>query len=480
VLHFESDVLVVGCGIAGMSAAVSAAEAGASVRVLERSVRAERGGNSRYTSGNLRMKSLSEPADDIAEQLSQSSDTFVHHSVIDTTLRPYEQWPPVVKAYAFADPELVQALVDSAPEAVSWLSHTGVSLAMGVNAPNGLAHLETVGGGCAAVEGLGTAAEREGVQFHYETTARRLLLDDREHVTGVQAAHPEQGPAEFHARAVILASGGFEGNAEMISRYLGPNAYRLRTTSRGGMYNKGEGIQMALAIGAAPAGQYGGFHAMICDPRSAGTESIKPWNYGILVNRHGRRFVDEASDARAKISDSIGRAILDQPDGHAYFIYDRSIEDIGNYENQIGSECPPITADTPASLATALNLDPAALTDTITSYNAATSPGRFVPVTPDGVHTTGLTPPKSNWARPLTGPLMAYPLVCTNVFTFGGLRTSPHAQVLTADGYPIPGLYAAGETIGLYYGHHTGGTSYLRGLVFGRLAGRHAVDKPVR
>jgi tricarballylate dehydrogenase len=475
------DVVVVGCGIAGMSAAVSAAQAGASVRVLERAPRQERGGNSRYTSGNVRMKSLTEPTDDLAELLSRSSDEFVHHSLIELTTRPYEQWPPILRAYGFADPELVSALVDNAGEAVSWLVECGVALAASSNPASGVVCYETVGGGLTAVEGLGGLAERLGVAFHYDTTARTLVTDDTGRVIGVDAHHHTNGPLRLHADAVVLASGGFEGNQEMSARYLGPDAYRLRTTCRGGMYNKGEGITMALGIGAAPAGQYGGFHAMICDPRSVHTESIKPWNYGILINVKGHRFIDEGSDARARISDDVGRAILAQPEGKAFFIYDASIENIGNFPRQIGSEHPPITADSPAALATAIGVDPTTLTDTLTSYNNATQSGPFTPIVPDGNHTTDLTPPKSNWARPINGPtLKAYPLVCTNVFTFGGLRVNPHAQVLTTDGHEIPGLYAAGETIGLYYSVYASSSSYLRGLVFGRIAGKHAATSERR
>jgi tricarballylate dehydrogenase len=477
-VHYESDVVVVGCGIAGMAAALSAAEAGASVRVLERATRERRGGNSRYTSGNLRMKSLSEPTDDIADQLQRTSDTFVHHSVIAETLRPYDEWSPPVRAHAFADPELVRSLIEHAPEAVGWMAGNGVGLASTSNPASGVPCLETVGGGITAVEGLGAAAEAAGVEFHYETAARDLLRTDTGSVAGVYAMHHHAGAVQFQAHAVVLACGGFEGNPEMASRYLGPDAYRLRTVCPGGMYNKGEGIEMALRAGAAPAGQYGGFHAMICDPRSVHHESIKPWNYGILVNVRGRRFVDEGADARARISDDVGRAILAQPDGRAFFVFDASIEDIGNYRRQIGSEHPPITAQSPGELANALGIDATRFVETLADYSAATRPGSFTPVVPDGLATHGLALPKSNWARPISGPtLMAYPVVCTNVFTFGGLRVDGEARVLDLDGYVIDGLYAAGETSGLYYGHYASSTSYLRGLVFGRRAGLNAASQ---
>ena len=479
-MALDCDVLVVGCGIAGTSAAVSAMQQGARVRVLERSPIDERGGNSRYTGGNLRMKSDTEVTDDLAELLVQTSELFVHHSLKELTLKPYAEWPPVLRAYGFADPGLVAAFVDNAPGAVAWMRDCGVRLASSVNPASGVPCLETVGGGEAAVETLAQAAETGGVQFHYETAGRALIVDDDGSVIGVRARSRAEGQVTFSCSSVILAAGGFEGNLEMATRYLGPDAYRLRPVCRGGMYNKGEGIRMALDIGAAPAGQYDGFHAMICDPRSRHTESIKPWNYGILVNNQGHRFVDEGSDSRARISDQIGRAILHQPDGRAFFVYDEKLESIPHFRRQIGSEHDPFTASSIEDLATLIGVNPTNLRNTIDSFNAAVQPGEFTPVVPDGKCTKGIVPPRSNWARPIDGPtFMAYPLECTNVFTFGGLRVSPTAQVVDNEGDEIPGLYAAGEIVGLYYGLYSSATSYLRGLVFGRLAGLNAARASV-
>ena len=475
----ESDVIVVGCGIAALSAAVSAAQEGASVRVLERSSKSERGGNSRYTGGNVRLKSPTEVTDDFVELLVRSSATFVHHELNAATLQPYEEWPPMLRAYAFADPELVSAFADGAPEAIAWMTSCGVRFASTSNPASGVPCLETIGGGHQAVETLALNAEKLGVMMHYETAGRSLILDENENVAGVRAWSKDAGgPVNFSAKSVILACGGFQGNLEMSTKYLGADAYRLRPVCRGGMYNKGEGIEMALKAGAAPAGQYDAFHAMICDPRSVGTESVKPWNYGILVNVKGERFIDEGSDARARISDKVGHAILKQPDGKAFFIYDAKVEDVGNFQRQIGSEVPPIKAASIEGLAVALGIKPQALKATIEEFNAAVQDGSFKPVVPDGKRTRGITPPKSNWARTIDGPeFMAYPLVCTNVFTFGGVRVSPKAQVVNTEGYVIPGLYAAGEVIGFYYDTYVTSTSYLRGIVFGRIAGRHAAHR---
>ena len=476
---YESDVVVVGCGIAGLSAAVAAAQAGASVRVLERAPKADRGGNSRYTSADLRMKSVTEVTDDFVDLLVRTSSTFVHHSHNASTLKPYEEWPPVLRAYGFADPELVTAFAESAPDAIAWLKSCGVRFDEAINPTNGVPCLKPVGGGWEAVERSALAAEKLGVTFHYDTSGKSLNLDEKGAVTGVRAWSSEAGGAvDFAAKSVILASGGFEGNLEMSTKYLGPHAYRLRPVCRGGMYNKGEGIRMALDVGAAPAGSYEDFHAMIVDPRSDHPESIQPWNYGILVNVRGERFVDEGSDARTRIADKIGRDILAQPDGIAYFIYDKKIQEIENFQRQINSSVPPVRASTIEALATGLGINPAKLKATVQAFNAAVQDGKFTPIAQDGKRTVGITPPKSNWALSIDGPdFMAYPLVCTNCFTFGGVRVSPSAQVVNTEGYVIPGLYAAGEVIGMYYGAYVGSTSVLKGLVFGRIAGKHAAGQ---
>ena len=475
-MAYESDVVVVGCGIAGVSAAVSAAQAGASVRVLERSPKAERGGNSIYTSADIRMKSVTEVTDDFVDLLVRTSATFVHHSHNAATLKPYDEWPPVLRAYGFADPEVVTAFAEGAPESIAWLRSCGVRFDVSINPTNGVPCLKTIGGGQEAVERSALAAEKLGVTFHYDTSGQSLDLNEKGAVVGVRAwSKDADGPVDFASKAVILASGGFEGNLEMSTKYLGPHAYRLRPVCRGGMYNKGEGIKMALKAGAAPAGSYDDFHAMIVDPRSVHPESIQPWNYGILVNVRGERFIDEGSDARTRIADDVGRAILAQPDGMAYFIYDTRIQETANFQRQINSSMPPVKAASIEDLATGLGLNPSKLKATIQAFNAAVQDGEFTPIAPDGKRTLGITPPKSNWARTIVGPeYVAYPLVCTNCFTFGGIRVSPRAQVVNTEGYEIPGLYAAGEVIGMYYGSYVGSTSFLKGLVFGRIAGRNA------
>ena len=476
---YEHDILVVGCGVAGLSAALTAARAGARVAILERSPKAVRGGNTRYTEALLRIKDEAHVSDDFENRLAENSGGHIEPDFLASTLKSYDDWPPVLRAYSFTGPELIMTFANGVPDAIAWLKTFGLrfekeaTMFLTVSAPR----MAPVGGGEAIVEALASAAENEGIDFYYETTATRLKLSDRGKVTGVHAWSSPTGPVEFGAKAVVLASGGFQGNTEMLARYLGSEAYLVRPIAPGGWYDKGEGIQMALDIGAAPAGQYGSFHAEPIDPRSSRPEaSIVAFPYGILVNQRGKRFIDEGWNMVDLIYESVARAIVKQPNGKVYFIYDSKIDDVKNYKRAIRSEQAPIKARSIEELASKLGIEPSALKDTVDTYNKAVQPGEFAPFVLDGKHTEGIDPPKSNWARTIEKPeFMAYPVICANVFTFGGIKVTPKAEVLNRDGYAIPGLYAAGEVVGIFYNIYPGSTSVLRGLVFGRLAGESAV-----
>ena len=338
--------------------------------------------------------------------------------------------------------------------------------------------LAPIGGGLALVEALGSAADAAGVDVRYRTTARRLVVNQYGYVAGVSAVGAANQPLEFEAPSVVLASGGFEGNFEMLTRYIGPSAAFLRPVARGGYYNRGEGIRMALDIGAAPCGDYGQFHAEPLDPRSGQPEPIVLiFNYGVLVNRNGHRFVDEAPATVDATYEAITRIVHQQPGGQAYIIFDAQIVDVPNWKRAVRTDVPPVKAQSLAELAEKIELPPDELEKTVAAYNAACpTSGGFKPLETDGLATAaGLRPAKSNWSRPISAPpFMAYPLMCGNCFTFGGLKVDPRARVLNTDGEVIPGLYAAGETMGLYYGTYTGATSVLRGAVFGRIAGQEA------
>jgi tricarballylate dehydrogenase len=475
----DYDVVVVGCGIAGLSAAVTARQAGARVAVLERAPREDRGGNTRWTEAMLRMKSESEVADDFESHFAENAGHYLDPELVAEAAGAYENWSSIVKVLGFADPELITTFADNAGKAIGWLKTFGVRFDFlpGYFITTCTSRMGPVGGGLALVEALADWAEKNGVDFHYRTTAREFLRDEEGTIVGVRATGPDARPVALRAPATVLACGGFEGNPEMLAQYVGPRARYIRPVARGGYYNKGEGLRMALAAGAAPSGDFGQFHAEPLDPRSGAPEPIVlVFNYGVLVNKRGERFIDEAPATVDATYESITRVIHEQPEGIAWAVFDSRIDDVPNWRRSVRSDQPPIRAESVAQLAAAMGVDAEALQATLDAYNAACGDGAFDALKTDGLATrAGYKPRKSNWARPIDrAPFMAYPIICGNCFTFGGLKVNTRSQVLNTDGDPIPGLYAAGETVGLYYGTYTGATSVLRGAVFGRLAGAQA------
>ena len=471
------DVVVAGCGAAGLSAAVAAAEAGARVAVLERAPRAERGGQSRYTEAYLRMKSETEVTDDFETHLAENGSGTIDPDLIAESARPMAERAAYAAALSMAEPDFIETFANAAGPTIAWLKGLGVRFDFLPTQflTKSQPRLLPVGGGLALVEALAARAEALSVQFFYETTARRLEVDEDGVVSGVIGRVRGEGGITFGGR-VVLACGGFEGNAEMLTRYIGPRSVYLRPICKGANFNRGEGIEMALQVGAATSGEFGSYHAEPIDPRSGVSEpSVFVFPYGILVNKDGRRFTDEAPGTVDAYYERITRRIFEQREGLAYVILDARHALVPNYRLSIRTDKPPIVGDSLGALAGKLDLPAGALQATVAEYNRACVPGDYRPLELDGVATRGLQPPKSNWALPIDeAPFHAYPIISANVFTFGGVKVDTEARVLNGDGEPIIGLYAAGEIIGTYYGNYTGATSVLKGLVFGRRAGMDA------
>jgi len=475
-----ADVIVVGCGVAGLSAAVAAQERGANVLLLERAPEGERGGNSRHTGAWLRMENSGEVSSDFMEHLIENAGAPLDPSLIHLTADDSRNWPGILRAMSFVDPEVVSTFAEQAAPTLNWLEGMGLRFVR-LEVPfltSVQPRMQPSGGGLAVIEALAPKLEQLGGRILYEVAAQSLILDDNGAVTGLRCIGKNNRRMEFRAKAVILACGGFQGNAEMMARYIGPRAAHLGMMSRGCHYNKGEGIRMALEIGAASCGDFGSWHASPMDPRSSHPgPSIYIYPYGILVNRLGQRFVDEAPGPTDETYENVARTINAQPGGIAWTLLDATASEMISNGAAIRSEVPPVEGATLEELATKLGLPVDAVTATVAEYNAACRPGRYAPLELDGLRTEGLAIRKSNWARPLErGPFKAYPIISSIVFTFGGLRVNSQAQVVNQQGDAIPGLYAAGETMGLYYGNYTGATSVLKGLVFGRLAGQDAAQ----
>jgi tricarballylate dehydrogenase len=337
-----------------------------------------------------------------------------------------------------------------------------------------------VRGGVGIVDGLAAVVERTaGSQILYETEAVRFVVSVEGHLDGVVVRGRDGLLRTLSAPAVVIACGGFEGNPEMLSQYIGARACDLPLIAPTLKNNRGDGIRMALEIGADTAGQFDMFHGEPVDPRSAKPDAVVyAYPFGIVVNAHAKRFFDEGRDSFDSTFEDLGVEIFRNQDQKAFFIGDQTTLSIEPVQAIILTDQPAIEAPSLRALAQELGLDPAALEATVAEYNAAVGPGEFNPRIRDGKAAPSLDPPKSNWAFPLAKPpFIAYPLTCAVTFTFGGVRTDSQARVVTPMGAPIPGLYAAGEVTGLYYHAYPAGTSVLRAATFGRIAGAHAAGR---
>jgi tricarballylate dehydrogenase len=452
------DVIVVGAGVAGLCAAIAAHQEGANVLVLEKAPRTERGGNTRYSDANIRFP----------------HDPDEYCSVKYTKEDFYDDIMRVTGGRA--NPELAKTFVDHAAEAVEWLTSIGVQWAPpDITKVNEYAR-QVRGGGEELLSVLFKYLEDRGVKILYETPARKLLMNRKAQVIGVRAIGGD-GFIDFHSKAVVLATGGFQANVEMTTKYIGPSTPHY--IIRGSRFCTGDGLRMALEIGAQAAGDMGDFHSAVIDARSprveCGVTNVNAYPYGILVNIYGERFLDEGADFRDHTYVIYGKEILKQPQGIAFAIFDQKVKHLITVKYK-----DPIVADTIEELAQKLGLDPFKLSRTIKEFNEAVQPGEFNYRVLDGKCTKGINPPKSNWALPIDKPpFIAFPVTGGITFTFGGLKVNTKAQVLNLESKPIPGLYAAGELIGeLFYHNYPGGSSVLRGVVFGRIAGIEAAREP--
>jgi tricarballylate dehydrogenase len=327
------------------------------------------------------------------------------------------------------------------------------------------------------------------VRVAYRARAWSLLTDDAGRVRGVAGRDPD-GAFQARAGGVVLAAGGFQANAEWRTRYLGPGWDLAKV--RGTRFDTGDGIRMALDAGAMPYGNWSGCHSVGWDrnapdlgDRSVGDGFNKHnYQFGIMVNADGQRFLDEGADIRNYTYAKYGRVILAQPGQFAWQIFDRKVADLLRREFYRTRRVTRVAADTLEELVARLDgVDPRRCLETIHRFNAAVRTDvPFDPTVKDGRGTVGLTPPKSHWAQSIDEPpFEAFAVTCGISFTFGGVRVDTGARVIDTDGEPIPGLFACGEMVGgLFYFNYPGGTGLTWGSVLGRIAGAGAAraDSP--
>ncbi len=489
------DVIVVGAGNAALASAVSAKENGAErVLVLEKAPCEMRGGNTHWSGGVLRF-AFDDPRE-IGPLLPDVEDQF-------------EDFYAGIQPYTFddfhgdlmrvtsgqTDPVLSRILVGNSKDTVFWMNRVGgiemepaVSLT-GVRRGNKIVWARGLVVR-AAHEGVGlsrnwfAACERMGIEIRYGAAVTGLLVDANGAASGVTIRDDDR-IHDIAGRAVILGCGGFEANVQMRTQHLGPLVGAAKV--RGTPYNQGDGLRMAMnQLGAMPWGQWSGCHAT---PISADWGNFAPreltdksnrlsYVYGVMINRKGRRFVDEGEDGAMFTYAKFGRAVLAEPGAKAYQIFDSQVMHL--LEPRYATS-EPLKANTLNALVAQMDMDDKEQAlRTLHEYNAAArrADEGFDPSQRDGLATSGLALEKSNWALRLEKPpFYAYTATGGITFTFGGIRIDENARVIGTDWRPIPGLFACGEMVGgLFYDNYPAGTGLVSGATFGRIAGRAATQ----
>ncbi len=456
------SIVIVGHGAAGLTAALAAAEeargagVAADIMVVERAAEGAHGGNTRFTPCYMRLEAPDRLSADFVEDM-------------------------IAVSGGRNDRGYFERLAAEAPATMGWLQSHGVPFHNPVYYLSvGPPRIQPIGGGETIVRELTRAANAAGVRFRYSCKAERLQRDARGAIAGLGVTNAEGAGETLPADAVVLACGGFQGDADMLHQHFGSGGESLRLISPGTALNTGAGIRMALDVGASPAGDWNGMHIEPIDPRSANPAPVVlVYPYGIVVDRTGKRFFDEGAGLVHETWEAFARDIhFERPGREVYAILDSRLRDITNFERAIRSEVPPFEAATLAELVALIGVPARALEATVAGYNAACigNPARFDATDKDGlIAASALAPPKSNWARALDKPpYLAYPLIGAIAYTFGGVATDTDARVLGADG-AIAGLYAAGEITGHFHGTAPNAVAVLRAAVFGRIAGRNVV-----
>ena len=486
----DFDVIVVGGGNAAFAAAVSAHENGAKrVVVLEKAPKAQRGGNTHFSGAVFR-----HIFNDVKELDRFVPDAEEKYPGFHAGVQPYpiaafrEDLMRVTDGRS--DPELSKILIEQSYDAMCWLQESGrmkfelAHSVMGIKVgtkmkwPTG-AIVRTVHEGVGLSATWFKTAEQLGIEIRYDAFVMKLVQSDNGRVSGVVVRGPD-GIKTLTAKSVVLGCGGFETNPAWRLRYLGSPWDHAKV--RGSNFNYGDGLKMALDIGAMPWGHWGGCHATPINAEAPdyGRRDLTDktnrlsYSYGVMLNVEGRRWIDEGADFNSYTYAKYGGLILKQPRSLVYQIFDSKVLDM--LEPRY-STSEPFKSDTLEGLVKQLKVDHQQALKTLNEYNAAAGRGGpFNAAVLDHLHTEGIEPAKTNWAQKLdTPPYVSYPVTGGITFTFGGVKVTKDAQIVASDWKPMPGLYACGEMVGgLFHYNYPLGTGLMSGLVFGRIAGRSA------
>ena len=450
------DVVVLGAGNAGLSAALSARAAGARVVVLESAPRHFRGGNSRHTR-NLRV-AHSQPT-----------------AVLADTYTEDEFWTDLLRVSGSTDEELARTVIRRSAGCPEWMAGHGVRFQSSLKGTLQLGRTNAffLGGGKALMNSYFASAERRGIEVQYDTTVEHLELAGGRFQAAVVGT--PTGTSVVRGAAVVLASGGFESNLAWLGEVWGPAADNFIV--RGTPFNTGRVLRLMLDAGAEPVGEAKACHAIAVDARAPKFDGgivtrLDSIPLGIVVNAQGLRFYDEGEEFWPKRYAIWGSLVAEQPDQIAYAITDQKVAGLF-----MPSIFPAIERQTLGELAAALGLPPEAFEDTVHNFNRAVRPGCFDLATLDDCRTEGVVPQKSHWAQTLDAPpFCAYPLRPGITFTYLGVRVNAEARVLMRDGQAAENIHAAGEIMAgnILRRGYVAGVGMTIGTVFGRIAGEGA------
>lgn len=487
----EADVVIVGAGGAGMTAAMTASDAGKSVIILES--QAMVGGNSvRSTGGMNAAKTVYQDENEFAEgagvekMLKSAADNYADNEFITSLAATVaQQWAdyqanPVgyfdsvelmeldtmVGGKGINNPELVKTLVEGTAPAIDWLDENGMSL-HNVAAFGGASvkrihrpvneEGKVVSVGAYLIPLMEKACQDRGVEFILNTTADTILTDANGQAVGVSGTDKDGNTVTVNAKAVILATGGFGANLDMVASYK-PELKGFMTTNAPGI--QGQGIAMATAIGAATVDmEQIQIHPTVeANTAALITEGLRG-DGAILVNANGERFTDEVSTR-----DKVSAAEIAQPGSFSWLIVDQAMADASNVIQGYITKGYTKQGATYEELAKEIEVDPAAFAATMEKWNGCVEAK------------TDADFGRTSFANPLnTAPYYAIKVSAGVHHTMGGVVINSSTEVLKEDGSVIPGLFAAGEVTGGVHGaNRLGGTAVADFVVFGRIAGSSA------
>lgn len=487
----DTDIVIVGAGGAGMTAAIAAANEGKNVVIVES--QAMVGGNSvRSTGGMNAAKTPAQDENEFAESagvektLETAASEWAGNEAItalaDTVAGQWAEYQanPVgyfdsvelmeldtlIGGHGTNDPALVEALCSNSADAIAWLSEQGIELTS-VSSFGGASvkrihrpvdsEGKTISVGSYMIPLLQAKCEELGVEFIMNTTANEILTDANGAAVGIAATDKNGAAVTVNAKAVVLATGGFGANLDMVVEYK-PDLAGFMTTNAPGA--QGQGIDMAVAIGAGTVDmdQIQIHPTVEANTAALITEGLRG-DGAILVNAEGNRFTDEVGTR-----DVVSAAEIAQTGSYSWLVIDQAMADASSVIQGYIKNGYTVTGETYEELAEAMGVDAAAFAATMDKWNAAVAAGVDEEFG------------RTSFANPLdTAPYYAIKVTAGIHHTMGGLTINPQTQVLAGDGTVIDGLYAAGEvTGGVHGGNRLGGNAVADFVVFGRIAGEQA------